>query len=116
MKNVEMEQKEILPQKKDTETDFSKTDTQPKKETEKDSDFTITNYLFSFMIFIAITGTGAMIYKFNEFLNPLIEARPDYNFPSIYDLKITLFFLPILCVKSQKIKKYFYPIYIFIFF
>ena len=112
MKNVEMEQKEILPkntdEQKEPETDFPKSDTQAKKEAEKDSDFTTTNYLFSFMILVAITGTGAMIYKFNEFLDPLKQARPDYDFPSIWDLRITLFFLPIFCVKDINDNIYFY--------
>ena len=104
MKNVEMVQKEILLNEQ-KETDFPKSDTQKtEKKEEKDENFTTTNYLFSFMIFVAITGTGLMIYKLNEFLDPLKQARPDYDFPSIYDLRITLFALPIFCVKKLKTK------------
>ena len=89
MKNVEMEQKD---------TDATKSKTQEPEESH------YTWYIFSLMVFLSTTGTGLMIHKLNEFVDPLKLLRPEYEFPSIYDFKITLIVLPFFCVRINLIK------------
>ena len=72
-----------------------------KKEDQNRSDkveLMTTNFLFSVMIFFTSIGTCLIIYKLNEYLKPLKEFNPEYDFPSIQDFKITLFCMPIVIV------------------
>jgi hypothetical protein len=66
----------------------------------------ITNILFSFLIVLTAIGTSMMIYKLPEFTNDLTERNPDYNFPKISDLSLTIvsvFFLIILKIGIEKL-------------
>lgn len=72
-----------------------------KKENENSLDkveLMTTNFLFSVMIFLTAIGTCLIIYILNDFLKPLKEFNPEYDFPSIQDFKITLFCMPIVIV------------------
>lgn len=74
-----------------------------KKENENSLDkveLMTTNVLFSVMIFLTAIGTCLIIYKLDDFLKPLKEFNPEYNFPSILDFKITLFCMPIVIVSK----------------
>jgi len=76
-----------------------------KKENENSLDkveLMTTNFLFSIMIFFTAIGTGLMIYKLDDFLKPLKETNSNYNFPSIFDFKITLISIPIVIVSFFK--------------
>jgi hypothetical protein len=59
-----------------------------------------TNFIFSSMIALVIVGTIQIILNINKFLEPLKKNNPKYEFPSIYDFKITIIALPIFCVKK----------------
>lgn len=63
-----------------------------------------TNFLFSIMIILTTIGTFLIIMKLDEFLLPLKEINPNYEFPSIYDFKITLITIPLVIVRILKYK------------
>ena len=84
MKNFEIKDKE----------DSNKKETQSKLENYE------FNFLFYFMITTTILGTILIIFKINEFMEPLKQINPNYELPSIYDFKITLIALPIICVNN----------------
>lgn len=96
----ENREKEII-MKSQSEDDFNKSIPQDKKEAEskfEKYEILTTNVLFSLMIFFTTIGTALIILKLEEFLEPLRKTNLDYNFPSLFDFKITLITLPILCV------------------
>ena len=90
MKNVETEQKD---------NNFSNEKETDNEQNEKDYEVLTTNVLFYLMIFFTSIGTGFINFKLDEFLEPLKIHNPNYVFPSIADFKITLYALPIFCVK-----------------
>jgi hypothetical protein len=59
-----------------------------------------TNFLFSIMIILTTIGTFLILGNVDEFMKPLKEFNPNYEFPSFSDFKITLFASPIIIVKK----------------
>jgi len=85
MKNVEI---------KDKEDDFNKKVTESKLENYE------FNFLFYLMIITTVLGTILIIFRINEFMEPLRQINPNYELPSIYDFKITLIAVPIISVNK----------------
>lgn len=105
MKNVEIKHKDEFISKvkeQENDSDFNKQNLKKEKETESNIEkyeMLTTNVLFSIMIALTTIGTGMIIVKLNEYLEPLRLKNTDYVFPSIFDFKITLIVLPIMCVR-----------------
>jgi hypothetical protein len=77
-----------------------------KKENE-DSEPIFTNYLFSFMIFVTIVGTGWIITLVQGFNQKLIDLKdPDYRFPELGDFKyavVAMFALVIIKIVVERL-------------
>lgn len=74
----------------------------PKSRSEKEEDeYRHLNYLFALLLILLFIGVIFIIYKIEDFLKPLREFRPDYDFPSVSDFKYTIFFTPIVMVKKS---------------
>jgi hypothetical protein len=59
----------------------------------------LTNYIFSFLLIVTLIGSFRMYNIIEEFRMPLIEANPNYNFPTYSELLKVLFWVPIVAVK-----------------
>ena len=96
MKNINQQDdfKTVKPEPEEKK-DLVETNKKEKENILDKLEFMTTNVLFSVMIFFTAIGTCLMIYKLDDFLIPLKRFNPEYNFPSIYDFKITLCFLPV---------------------
>lgn len=105
MEKTNKQQDTIL--NREEKNDFNKTNIQTinKKDSSYSAKFErvelmTTNFLFSIMIILTTIGTFLIILKLDEFLKPLKELNPEYEFPSIYDFKITLLACPIVIVRK----------------
>lgn len=62
-----------------------------------------TNTLFSIMLGMTFMGSVNLFYRAFEYTDSFKKKIPenfkDYEFPSVFDFKITLAFVPILIVK-----------------
>lgn len=90
----EREQKE-----KNKEEEIKLLNSQNKKESDS-FEMKTTNVLFSVMSVTSIIGTILIVLYLEEILEPLKQARPDYQFPSVYDFRITLIAFVIFCVRK----------------
>ena len=101
MKNVEFKNlnNEREDREKEKEEELKKLNSQNKKESDS-FELKTTNILFTFMIILSILGTILIILHINDILEPLKQNKPNYQFPSVYDFKITLMALIIFCVKK----------------
>lgn len=95
--NLEEDNTLFQNQKQDLKQDFNKDQDQEANDTTKEKESNI-NFIFSGMILLVVVGTIQIILNINKFLGPLKKNNPKYEFPSIYDFKITLIALPIFCV------------------
>jgi hypothetical protein len=100
MKDVEFKTLNSLREdkEKEKEEEFNKLNSQCKKESDS-FEIKTTNVLFSFMSVLSIIGTILIVIHINDILEPLKKNNPTYQFPSVYDFKITLISLIIFCVK-----------------
>ena len=93
MKNVSEDNKIIDNQKK-----LNEKQDKPKEKGEKKTKFN-TNFLFTFMIFLNVAGILLMLSNIESVTNKVRGFNPNYEFPTISDFKITLYFLPVCIVR-----------------